>query len=430
VSAGVAVPSEGETAGRSPSESVPNQPLLLIGPSASFQESGVSRWLVTHGWPSAWAEDAERAKWLACIQKISMVLVAGEAGSVGRVVRSMRPITGVPIVVLGDPPALGVVDLVTSGADAVIDPTRGPDETFARVTALVRRLTGNWEPGVRYLVAGELRVDLWSQQCQAEARPLRLSPTEYGLLVFLMAHANQSLSTEVIVRKVWGWPPSDGRNALRIVVNRLRRKLGDDPSRPSYIESVRGTGYRFVGNVSELGDQPRPSLEGADVIPLLESLERLSVGLAGCPSASEASDHLLSALDETGYADAMAVFRVDGDMMRLVGERNTPECWRDHVGQGIPLRHSFASAHSVLTGEPFAFGDVAVAGKRFSSTAQALAPGDYHAGIFLPVLRRSIVWGHLGLVRRARQPFDRTGISYLRAVAATFGLALERIEPY
>jgi DNA-binding winged helix-turn-helix (wHTH) protein len=281
---------------------------------------------------------------------------------------------------------------------------------------------------VRYLVSQDLRVDLWSQQCESAGRPLHLSPTEYALLAFLMMRANQALATQTIVRKVWGWPPTDGRNALRIFVNRLRRKLGDDSHRPRFIESVRGTGYRFVGNVTELGDSPQASDKSSGAVPLLESLERLAVGLLSCTSVAEATDALLEGLDSTGYADAMALFRLDGKLMRMVDQRHCPDTWVERVKVGVPLCHTFASAHSVMTGETVCFGDVSVAGERFSSTAQHLIPVDLHAAIFLPIVRDGSVWGNLGLVRRSRQPFDPTGASYLRAAVATFTLALGRLD--
>ncbi|HMC38530.1 MAG TPA: response regulator transcription factor, partial [Acidimicrobiales bacterium] len=246
-------------AARSREDSAPSQPVLLVGPDAAFESSGVLDWLATHSWSAISAADADRAKWLACIQRISLVLVAGDQASVWPIVDALRPVTTVPMIVLAAPTGNGVVQLVSAGIDGVIDPGGGPDEIFARVVALLRRLDHSWEPGVRYLVSQDLRVDLWSQQCESGGRPLHLSPTEYALLAFFMMRANQALATQTIVRKVWGWPPTDGRNALRIFVNRLRRKLGDDPHRPRFIESVRGTGYRFVGSVTELGDTPQGS---------------------------------------------------------------------------------------------------------------------------------------------------------------------------
>lgn len=411
---------------------VPSQPVLLVGPPDGFESAGVSEWLVGHGWASISASDASRAKWLACIQRISLVIVAGDQASVGLFVEVLRPATTAPLVVLASPPGQGVVELVSAGVDAVIDPHAGPDEVFARVVALLRRLDQTWEPGVRYLVSGDLEVDLWSQQCERAGRPLHLSPTEYALLTFLMTRPNQALAAQTIVRKVWGWPPTDGRNALRIFVNRLRRKLGDDPHLPRFIESVRGTGYRFVGNVTELGDTPRrqtPVAEGGGAALFLESIEDLAQGLAACESDGDAIGHFLNCLDRTGYAEAMAVFRLDGQLIRLVDHRRCPPWWVDRVEPGVPLQHSFASAHSIITGETVCFADVLAAGERFSSTAKHFVPVDFHAAIFIPILRHGRVWGNVGLGRRSRQPFDSTGAVYLRSAVATLTLALDRLGP-
>ena len=143
-------------------------------------------------------------------------------------------------------------------------------------------------PGVRYLGADGLRIDLWAQECDLHGRPLHLSPTEYALLTFLMTHPQQALPAHTIVRRVWGWLPSDGKNTLRIFVNRLRRKLDDDPREPRYIASVRGTGYRFIGNVSETGDEAETTMERADVaLRLLQSIELLATTLAGCDTVEE-----------------------------------------------------------------------------------------------------------------------------------------------
>ncbi|MDE3205032.1 MAG: winged helix-turn-helix domain-containing protein [Acidobacteriota bacterium] len=356
-------------------------------------------------------------------------MVAGEHASVGSLVEALRPATAAPLVVLASPPGQGVVELVSAGVDAVIDPQAGPDEVFARVMALLRRLDQIWEPGVRYLVSQDLQVDLWSQQCESAGRPLHLSPTEYALLTFLMTRPNQALPAQTIVRKVWGWPPTDGRNALRIFVNRLRRKLGDDPHLPRFIESVRGTGYRFVGNVTELGDTPqRPTQvnDAGGALPFLESLEDLALGLAGCQSTEEAVGHFLNCLERTGYADAVAVFRLDDQIMRMVDQRRCPAWWVDRVKLGVPLQHSFASAHSVITGETVCFADVMAAGERFSSTAKHFVPADFHAAIFIPILRQGRVWGNVGLGRRSRQPFDSAGAIFLRSAVAILTLVLDR----
>ena len=138
--------------------------------------------------------------------------------------------------------------------------------------------------------SGGLRVDLWSQECSLDGELLQLSPTEYALLTFLMTHPGQALPTHTIVREVWGWFTSDGKNVLRIFVNRLRRKLHDDFRNPQFIASVRGTGYRFIRNVAEIGDGADPAAERTDVTLLLQSVEQLAVGLLECTSVDAAGD--------------------------------------------------------------------------------------------------------------------------------------------
>jgi len=406
----------------------PDQPVLLVGPDAIWESTGVAGCLEAAGWPSVSASDAERASWLATIQRVSLVLVAGDPTVVWPSVEAVRPVTMAPLVVLADPSPTDVVALVGAGVDAVVDPAAGADEVFARVVALLRRSEHGWGPGVRSLESGGLRVDLWSQECSLDGELLQLSPTEYALLTFLMTHPGQALPTHTIVREVWGWFTSDGKNVLRIFVNRLRRKLHDDFRNPQFIASVRGTGYRFIRNVAEIGDGADPAVERTDVTLLLRSIEQLAVGLVDCPTVDTAGAVLLDVLDDTGYADGMAVFRLDGNRMQLVGARNMPPTWMASVEDGVPLKPAFASAQSVLTREVVQFGDVRQVARHFSATAQQLGTAGDGACLFLPLLCGDRVWGHLGLVRRARQSFDPTGTAYLRAVCAVFALAVDDMD--
>src|SRR5438105_6718229 len=81
-------------------EVVPDQPVLLVGPSAAWDATGVTGWLESKGWSWLHAVDAERARWLASIQKISLVLVTGDEASVWSIVEVARPVTMAPMVVL------------------------------------------------------------------------------------------------------------------------------------------------------------------------------------------------------------------------------------------------------------------------------------------------------------------------------------------
>jgi DNA-binding response OmpR family regulator len=413
-----------ETGGELLRAVIPDQPVLLVGPPSFWEVIGASAWLEAHGWACATAADADRARWLASIQKISLVLVSGDDRFYWSALEATRPVTMAPVVIVGNPPPSQVVALVGAGADAVVDPKSGPDEMFARVTAVLRRSDHGWEPGVRYLRADALRIDLWAHKCDLGGQPLHLSPTEYALLTFLMRHPLQALTTQTIVREVWRWIASDGKNALRILVNRLRRKLGDDTRQPRYIESVRGTGYRFIRSVIEMGDDAPLQPDRPDVAPLLQSVEDLALALQGSRESVAAATVLLDALDDTGYADAMALFQIDGRKMRLMAAKHMPPRWLTMVEPGVPLKRTFASAQSVLSREPVQFADVRLMSQSFSSTVDHLAGAGFRACMFLPIVCGERVWGHLGLVRQSRQPFDPVGTAYLRTACAVFGLSV------
>lgn len=403
-----------------PLGSPPQQPVLVVGPPGSADVAAVGAAMGDAGWTSIAAPDADRGRWLASIQKVALVVIAGDADEARHAVDAIRPVSSAPLVVLGDASADTVVALIAAGVDAVIDAQAGGPEVVARLAALLRRSERAFAPGVRFLRAGPLAVDLAAQECTLGDRPLAVSPTEYAVLTLLMAHAHEALPTHTIVRRVWGWSPTDGRNALRIVVNRLRRKLDDDSRAPRYIAAVRGVGYRFVADVAELGDRARPPTDGPDFAVLLNWVEELGVALLGCDTVASAGECLLDALDASGYADAMAVFRVDGAHMRLVAVRGMSPEWVARVGGGVPLDPSFASAQSVLRGEPVQFGDIHAVGGHFRATAEQLMHEGVRAGHFLPVPGHDAVWGSVGLVRRSGQPFDESAISFCRALCAVF----------
>ncbi|HEY4375692.1 MAG TPA: winged helix-turn-helix domain-containing protein [Acidimicrobiales bacterium] len=409
-------------------EVIPDLPVLLAGPAEVWDGSGVRAWLDERGWAWTQAPDAERARWLASIQKVALVLVAGDERAIWSIVEATRPVTMAPLVVLAAPEPDEVVSLIGAGVDTVIDPSTGGEEMFARVTALLRRSDSGWEPGVRHLRAGSLRVDLWTQECDLDGEPLHFSPTEYALLTFLMTHPLQALSAHTIVRRVWGWFPSDGKNTLRIFVNRLRRKLGDDPKKPRFIASIRGTGYKFVMGVAALGDDTVVVGERVDVGSLLQLIEELAAALSRCHDITEAGEQMLELLEASGYADAMALFRVVSEHMELLSVRHMPKRWLQSVEGGVPLHPDFASAQTVLSGEPVQLSDIAQVSEQFAATFERLTGTGYRACLFLPIVRDGKMWGHLGLVRKARQPFDPVGTAYLRAAAGVFALATERFE--
>jgi DNA-binding response OmpR family regulator len=401
------------------------QPVLVVGAPPAAGGDPLDAALSEAGWPSIDAVDGDRARWLASIQRVALVVVRRPPDGVQAAVEAVRSVCNAPLLVLGQPPPDEVVALIDAGVDAVVDADALGPELLARLTALLRRSDEAAAPGVRFLEAAGLRVDLVSGTCTLDGDAVELTATERAVLTLLMAHATDALPIHTIVRRVWGWSPADGRNALRIVVNRLRRKLDDDARQPRFVASVRGIGYRFVAPVAEVGYEAKGTSGAAG---LLGWVEELAIGLAGCTTVAEAGERLIDTLDATGYADATALFQVDGEAMRLVGVRGMSDEWLGRVADGVPLDPSFASAQSVLSGEPVQFGDLETVRGHFAATATQLLDEGVKAGHFLPVPGPDGVWGSLGLVRRSGQPFDDTAMSFCRALCAVFAARVRSLE--
>jgi two-component system KDP operon response regulator KdpE len=130
------------------------------------------------------------------------------------------------------------------GADDYLAKPFGADELMARIRAVLRRAQPTPEPG-RVIQAGGVIVDLSSHSVMRDGSEVRLSPTEYGLLVALARHAGQVIDQRTLLREVWGPSYGDERNYLRTFVQRLRSKLETDPRNPEIIVTAGSRGYRF-----------------------------------------------------------------------------------------------------------------------------------------------------------------------------------------
>lgn len=76
--------------------------------------------------------------------------------------------------------------------------------------------------------------------------PVQLTPIEYDLLSLFVEHAGKVLTHRQLVREIWGGVQyDDALHLLRVNISNLRRKLGDDSTRPSYIVTEAGVGYRL-----------------------------------------------------------------------------------------------------------------------------------------------------------------------------------------
>ncbi len=157
--------------------------------------------------------------------------------------RAMRAESTLPILMLTvRSEESDLVRALELGADDYLTKPYSPRTLIARVRALLRRAGG--EPVPRN-EAGAVRLDPGALELHVGDAVHRVTPLESRLLQLLIANAGQAVSTERLLRHVWGRRAGGDRQLLKQLVHRLRQKLGSPPDEAHWLETVTNVGYRL-----------------------------------------------------------------------------------------------------------------------------------------------------------------------------------------
>jgi two-component system, OmpR family, KDP operon response regulator KdpE len=172
-------------------------------------------------------------------------------GSGTEVSRRLREWTSSPILILSvvgeDREKVAALD---AGADDYVTKPFSIEELLARLRAALRR---SGPPAGPVLEVGELRIDLEKRAVWFAGRPVSLTRTEYELLRVLAQNVGKLLTHPTLLREVWGPAYSRESHYLHVYVSQLRRKLEPDPTRPRYLLTEPGAGYRLVDPATASG---------------------------------------------------------------------------------------------------------------------------------------------------------------------------------
>jgi two-component system KDP operon response regulator KdpE len=163
------------------------------------------------------------------------------------VIRRLREWTSAPVIAVSarDQESDKVAALDAGADDYVMRPV-GIDEFLARVRVALRRAAGAGRREEAVFTLGDLRVDHARRRVFLADKEVRLTPIEYRVLTTLVHHAGFVLTHRQILGEVWGPSHVEEVHYLRVYMRQLRRKIEADPTRPRYLLTEPGVGYRLA----------------------------------------------------------------------------------------------------------------------------------------------------------------------------------------
>lgn len=162
------------------------------------------------------------------------------------VLTELRQWTQVPVLMLSVRDAeKEKVKALDAGANDYMTKPFGIQELMARLRALLRNRVTAAEALPRY-VDDRLHIDLGLREVTLDGELLALTRKEYAVLAMLVRHAGRVVSQQQLLREIWGGTHVHDTHYLRIVLGKLRQKLGDDPASPRWLKTEPGVGYRFL----------------------------------------------------------------------------------------------------------------------------------------------------------------------------------------
>lgn len=169
------------------------------------------------------------------------------------VCRKLRSWYQAPILVLsGSGEESTIIEALDVGADDFLTKPFRPGELLARIRALLRRSSGR-SGRTALLRASDLEVDLARRRVTRAGKQVPLTRTEFDIVAFLVRNLDCVVTSEMILREVWGPHHGEYAQTLRVHIGHIRKKIEPDSSNPRYILTEPGVGYRLSASKKSSG---------------------------------------------------------------------------------------------------------------------------------------------------------------------------------
>jgi two-component system KDP operon response regulator KdpE len=208
--------------------------------------------LSASGFAIAEARNGEEAIESVLQKPVDVVLLDSNMPGMGGVetcrrIRALVPRAGIVMITIRDTED-DKIEALEAGADDYVTKPFPVRELIARLRAVLRRIRVECAEGDPVLRAGKLELDVAHRRLRRDGKEVRLSPTEFELLRYLMQHQDVAIEHTRLLQAVWGPEYGHELEYLRAYVRLLRKKIEEDPAQPRYLVTEPWLGYRFRGS--------------------------------------------------------------------------------------------------------------------------------------------------------------------------------------
>jgi two-component system KDP operon response regulator KdpE len=227
--------------------------ILLIGDEPNILRT-LRRNLVGRGYEVSLALDDTETYEIASQEKPDLFVLDLDFTSVQvsglDICTHVRKLSQSPLIVLSSIESDNMkIQALDMGADDYLVMPFSMEEFLARVRSSLRRwmaYRSDKQDEEQIIIRGELMIQVDSHQLTMRGKPVRLTPKEYDVLLYLAQRSGKVVTHRELLRSIWGVEYGDEREYLRVLISQLRHKIEDNPLHPQYLLTEPGIGYRFA----------------------------------------------------------------------------------------------------------------------------------------------------------------------------------------